>query len=345
MVYRTNGKLDKGDLTWVVEYNGKILIAKNAVDNFELYNWCGDGHHRIWLESRANDGKPVSNILEWQQSVSEIETDDEVILKSVENTKYINAYKITEQDGNVTRTEGEYENDNLQWVTYINGKEFSDIGAEHSKGYRPYTQDIGMPYGYGTYEVWLKAFIDGGYKRVSNKVSWEVLPQEPTPEEKQRAQNKARLKVFAQSIAPEYEVKCGFYIDPDHNGVNERCIYCAGTDKAGNEVQVIYLDNNDITKFSSGSYENGYLYIWCDEASGKDYIVRCIEDENGNITASDCITNEIIYTITDGKLTLFGQSAEPSDTTEKGKFYFAPDTPRNSDRFYISENGIVRYDG
>ncbi len=354
IVKRPNGMLDSREhnLTWVVEHNGDIVLEANAVDNFEMdARWHGNGHYKIWLKAWINGYTAVSNTVEFDMPLDGTEEPDdgEIDLQPIENTKYINAYKLTEDAGLVTRTSGEYESSNIGWKIVYNGVTKLERNAENEMSYRP------MNYGDGKYEVWLEAFIDGGYKRVSNKVSWET-PLDISAEDAEMIEMKSKMKSLIRNIDGEndhYEYKMGFVIDPDHDGEYNNCVFYAGTDNNGREAQYIFQNGTYSIQFSTNytrdngtAYmDNAYLYIWCDEITGKDYIVRCATDESGNITAKDCCTNEIIYTIINGELTLFGQKTQDKSVLDKGKYYFRSSAPYDKDHFIVSKNGKAEMQG
>ncbi|MBQ9518400.1 MAG: hypothetical protein IJR59_00700, partial [Firmicutes bacterium] len=60
---------------------------------------------------------------------------------------------------------------------------------------------------------------------------------------------------------------------------------------------------------------------------------------------TDCCTNEEIYNITNGQLTLFGQKTADKSVIEKGKYYFRSAAPSDKDCFYVSKNGKAEKEG
>ena len=356
-VNRTNGKFDD-HITWVVEFNGETVLERNAVDDFQISPAAhGDGRFRVWLKAYIDgEYKPVSNVVEWSVPFDEsTQVSPNVTLpEPVINTDYIGEYTLTAENGLVTRTTGAYDNGSLGWVINVNGEKRLERSATGELTYRPDN------YGDGIYKVWLTAFINGGYKRVSNEVEWTMPLEGVSAEDAEIIELKRKMKSLIRNIDGtdadndyHLEYKAGFVIDPDHDGEYNACVYYSGTDKEGNEAQYIFQNGSYWIQFSTiyqrdngNSYkDNGYLYIWCDETSGKDYIVRCVTEENGDLTAYDCCTGEVIYTKVNGVITLFGQKGVSESIINNGKFYFRSSAPYNCDEFYVSKNGKAELQG
>lgn len=242
-------------------------------------------------------------------------------------------YTLTVDDtGLVTRTEGNGAR-NLGWVIEFNGEIVLERVAENELTYRP------MNYGNGTYRVWLTAYFNG-YTQVSNVVEFTRpsdgrAQQDDVVDEWTRSiitAKKGHLKHLVRVIRGMYgspEYKLGFIIDPDHDGYYNGVSFCAGRGDYGELVQYVYDNDSSDIHFSTARYaEDGIvctLGIWCDAASGKDYIVRIEQDG----TAYDCCTEEVI----------------PDFAEDDGFFTFTDEAPYDCDHFYVSYGGVPVWEG
>lgn len=241
-------------------------------------------------------------------------------------------YTLTvDETGLVTRTEGNGER-NLGWSIEFNGQIMLDRNAEGEMSYRP------MDYGDGTYRVWLTAWF-GGYKQVSNIVEFTrpatSQPQNDAVDAWTRriiTDKKGHLKHLVRVIRGMYgepEYKLGFVIDPDHDGYYNGIAFYAGRGEQGEPVQYIFDNDSSDIHFSSAQYaEAGIectLGIWCDAASGMDYIVWIEADG----TAYDCCTGEVILDF----------------AADDSFFCFSDEEPYDCDHFYVSYDGVPVWEG
>lgn len=242
------------------------------------------------------------------------------------------AYTLTaDTTGLVTRTDGIYD-DNLTWVIEYNGSIVLERNAEHEMTYRP------MEYGYGTYRVWLKAWVDG-YSQVSNIVEFSRPTENPAQQDdivdewtrSLITEKKGHMKHLVHRIIaygmPEYKI--GFVIDPDHDGYYNGVVFCAGRGDDGELVQYVYDNQSSSIHFGTAQYaeesSDCTLGIWCDAVNGKDYIVR-IESDG---TVYDCCTEEVI-----------------PEFAEDDKFFtFTDADPSDRDHFYVSYDGTTVLEG
>lgn len=264
------------------------------------------------------------------------------------NDIYItSAYTLTVDDTQlVMRTSGVYDNDNLGWIINFNGEQMLDRSAENEISYRP------MNYGDGVYRVWLTAWVDGGYKRVSNVVEWVVNSacEQPLDEpQSQVTDKKTDMKSIIKHLdigGADVEYKRGFVIDPNDDGVYNGCIMFAGRDQQGREVQYIFDNDDNRIRFSTADIdEHNLLYVWCDSVTGKDYIVRVIKDDSGNFIGTDCVTGYEIFTKKGSEVTVFGQKADITRIMGDDWITCHTDDVYDSDHFYVSTNGNVVLEG
>ncbi|MBQ8941414.1 MAG: hypothetical protein IJ062_06200 [Firmicutes bacterium] len=338
-VRRAHGEYDD-NLTWVVTFNGETMLERNAVDEFKITpSNYGDGRYKVWLKAYTEYGyERVSNIVEWDMPFDEnTQVSPNVYLpEPIVNTDHVNEYTLTEDKGCVTRSSGSYE-DSLTWVIEVNGRTVLERNAENEFTYRP------TGYEDGVYKVWLESFIDGGYKRVSNIAEWTQPLENVSAEESDIIERKNSMKSLIRKLdhkGEDLEYKMGFVIDADHDGEYDNCAFYAGKDKAGNEAQFIFENGSSFIRFSTMDIqEENTLYIWCDEATGKDYIIRAVKNADGSITGTDCCTGEVIYTQNNDEITVYGQKADKSRLTGYGRFSYNSEAPYDCDHFYVSKNG------
>ena len=246
----------------------------------------------------------------------------------------------------VTRTSGKYDNDNLGWIINFNGEQKLNRSAENEMSYRP------MDYGDGVYRVWLTAWVDGGYKRVSNVIEWVVNSkyEKTLPEPQLQVTDiKTSMKSIIKHLdigGADVEYKRGFVIDPNGDGEYNGCIMFAGRNSSGEEVQHIF-DNDDhqISFSTSDITEHNVLYVWCDKVTGRDYIVRVQKDVNGSFTGTDCCTGTEVFTKNGSDVTVFGQKADLTRIMGDDWFTCHSDDKLDSDHFYVSTNGNAVLEG
>ncbi|MFT6221967.1 MAG: hypothetical protein ACJA0C_001375 [Candidatus Endobugula sp.] len=146
-----NGNI--GDnISWVIEKDGTIVLRRNAAGElaYKHYSNTSNSNIRVWLQEYIADGyQQISNIVEYQPGVT-----DTIELTLGEN------YSIN-RNGNI--------GDNVTWVIEKDGGIVLERNASDEQSYSYFSNIAGSQY-----NVWLKQFIEGEYKIISNTVSYEV---------------------------------------------------------------------------------------------------------------------------------------------------------------------------
>ncbi|MBO5448359.1 MAG: hypothetical protein J5994_03420 [Ruminococcus sp.] len=255
------------------------------------------------------------------------------------------SYTLTVDDNYVVhRTEGEYEDNNLGWVITLNGRQVLDRNAEDEYTYK-YSDDC------GDYTVTLTAFIDGEYRPVSNTVSYTISREKRrTPEEAEIDGIKDKLKNILKAENGLYEdgrricftYRMGFVCDPDHDGEYDMVVFSRGGDE--DQYQKVSTNAGDMNMgggFSNVMEQRFSYFIWFDENSQKDYICA-MRTEGNNITVTDCLTDEVLWTLDGNGYTLFGDTVTEEEFAAYG-FYDTAVAPAagcecDNDNVYVSRD-------
>lgn len=140
-------------LTWVIEEDGNIVLERNAAHELTLA-YSPYYPTRIWL-TRFENGyyQRVSNVVRFDGTRALVEG-------------YLPLYQLS-VDGsqNLTRTQGTHTM--LTWVIEEDGQIVLERSAENELSYHYFAYTPSK-----RYRIWLKAFIDGRYQRVSPVVSY-----------------------------------------------------------------------------------------------------------------------------------------------------------------------------
>ena len=139
------------DLTWVVEKDGAIVLQRNAAGELSyryFYNVPGS-HYRIWLSAYINGGsQQVSNIVEYSPGITDM-------------------YELTLGNDYSFERSGAI-GDPVQWVIEKDGEIVLERNASDELSYTFFSNTADSKF-----RVWLKQFIDGEYKIVSNTVEYQ----------------------------------------------------------------------------------------------------------------------------------------------------------------------------
>ena len=246
------------------------------------------------------------------------QTTEPVQTEPPDYTKYF--VLTVDETGLVTRTADTHDVMNLGWVICFNGEQQLDRSADSEMSYRP------MNYGSGEYSVYLNAFINGGYKPVSNTVTFSSPYERAAEAPSEQIEGfetpavldcKEHMKHLIAKIG-SMQYRLGFVMDADHDGICDGISFYSG---GGNQYVFdsrdarIKFDTQD-TKERFGECELG---IWFDTETGMDYIAAVTADGH----AYDCVTGEEI------------------EAFEKDDFYFTfgKDGESDTDHFYVSYRG------
>lgn len=206
-------------VSWVIERDGNIVLQRNASGELEyryFYNYLG-GDFRIWLQAFAGGSyQRVSNIVEYTPGITDL-------------------FELNLGSDYELHRSGQY-GDNLQWVIEKDGEIVLERYAGNELSYTYFNNTEGS-----RFRVWLKQFINGEYRVVSNTIEYEV------------GQN-----LFALTVNQQFEItRTGQLGDPvqwvieqDGNVVLQR--------NAANELNYTYFNN------TPGSLYRVWLQMYID---------------------------------------------------------------------------------
>lgn len=143
---------------WVIEVDGKVALKRNAASEIEYRyyrNYTGF-HIRAWLEEfKDYQYQVVSNVVTYTPGTTNL------------YELNLNSHYAISRSGSI--------GDDLQWVIEKDGELVLERNAENELEYIYFANQEG-----GKYRVWLKSFIGGEYKVVSNTLEYEVGQSEFT---------------------------------------------------------------------------------------------------------------------------------------------------------------------
>lgn len=211
------------NVSWVVESNGEIALQRNASGElkYKYYrNYHGD-NIRVWLQQFINGAyEQISNAVEYTPGTTNL---FELNLGS--------DYELS-RSGNL--------GDSVQWVIEKDGIIVLERNAASELSYTYFANTNGS-----NFRVWLKQFIGGEYKVVSNTIEYQVGQVDFSLTVDQQ---------FALSRNGQLGDSVTWVIEEDGNIVLER--------NAANELQYTYFNNKPgssylvwLKMFINGQYE------------------------------------------------------------------------------------------
>lgn len=149
--FTVNRTGELGDtVVWVVEVDGQIALQRNAANelSYQYYRNFEGSNIRIWLKQFVNGQyEQVSNIVEYTPGVTDL-------------------FEISLGDNYEIFRSG-YLGDNVQWAIEKDGAVVLQRNAANELSYTYFNNTDGS-----VFRVWLKSFIDGEYKVVSNTLTY-----------------------------------------------------------------------------------------------------------------------------------------------------------------------------
>lgn len=167
---------NEGVRSFVFVKDGESVLEHNAT-NHHCADYYRTGPLKVYLtDFVSGEYKRVSNVLAYQNPSTEERVKINESYTGVQNKKRINlcwksSNKIDlQRTKNNTVKRSESSLDNLTWVVMKNGVVVLERSAGNERTYR-YKFNGG-----GVVSVFLKGYVDGGYQRVSNIVSYNTYP-------------------------------------------------------------------------------------------------------------------------------------------------------------------------
>lgn len=144
---------DIGDpLVWNVEKDGVVVLQRNAAGELRYRYFANaiGSDYRIWLtQFIGGQYQQVSNVVEYTPGVTDL-------------------YELTLGNNYLLQRSGSI-GDALQWVIEKDGNIVLQRNAANELSYTYFNNSVGSKF-----RVWLKQFINGEYKIVSNTVEYEA---------------------------------------------------------------------------------------------------------------------------------------------------------------------------
>jgi hypothetical protein len=145
-------------VTWVVEKDGTVVLRRNAASELEYryYSNTFGSDINIWLEEYIDSAyQRVSNVVSYSPGTTDL-------------------FELT-LGANYELGRSGYYGDDVQWVIEEDGQVVLERNAADELSYTYFANSTGS-----SYRIWLKQFIDGEYKVVSNIVNYGVGQQQFT---------------------------------------------------------------------------------------------------------------------------------------------------------------------
>ncbi|MEJ2463866.1 MAG: GEVED domain-containing protein [Candidatus Thiodiazotropha sp.] len=225
--YRLTRSGQIGDpATWVIEKDGEIVLERNAANelSYTYFSNTPGSSFRVWLEQYIDGSyQVVSNIVEYTIDSATVSYDLSV-----------------DQSHRLTRS-GQI-GDPATWVIEKDGAIVLQRNAANELSYTYYSNTPGS-----SFRVWLKQYIGGQYRVVSNVVSYSI------PEETNN---------FTLTLGSGYRVTRSGAIGDNVNWVIIKDGEVALKRRASNELSYTYYSNTVgstiqvyLEKYISGSYQ------------------------------------------------------------------------------------------
>lgn len=151
-------EMDRKDIKIELKLNDEIIELKESVEGYDKEVRMLREQNDVLYEKYYNLKNEIEDIDNKSVKQNGVELDSNV------NESYV---KISIDEKNKISRELT-ELDNLTWVIVYNGDIVLERNAEDETQYKYFSEEPGI------YTVYLKAWIDGGYKTVSNVISYEL---------------------------------------------------------------------------------------------------------------------------------------------------------------------------